>query len=246
MLRMGAPCQAAHVLVLLGGFRMRILVIEDEERLSSTLSDMLEEAGFSVDCSYDGEDGFLLAKSGIYDAVVLDVMLPGMDGCQIVETLRENGIMTPVLMLTARSELKDRVRGLNAGADYYLTKPFENLEFFACLHAVLRRKSDILPDSYLFEDLILTPSSSELSCGGASVALSAKELELMRLLIQNSSQFLSKEMLLLRVWGYDSNVNSNSVEAYISFLRKKLNLLKSRVRIHVVRNIGYRLEVLKL
>ena len=151
--------------------------------------------------------------------------------------------MTPVLMLTAKSTLADRVRGLDAGADYYLTKPFENQEFLACLRAVLRRQADITPDSFTYGDLLLTPSASQLSCNGRAVSLSARELELMRLLIQNCSQFLPKEMLLMKVWGYDSSVNANSVEAYISFLRKKLSLLDSSVRITVVRNIGYRLEV---
>lgn len=151
--------------------------------------------------------------------------------------------MTPVLMLTARSELSDRVRGLDAGADYYLTKPFATEEFLACLRTVLRRHGDIAPDTLTFGDLILTPSMPELICGENSVSLSAKELELMSLLIQNSSQYLPKETILLKVWGYDANVNSNSVEAYISFLRKKLSLLGSCVSISVMRNIGYKLGV---
>ena len=222
---------------------MRILVIEDERRLAATLADMLEEAGYCADLAGDGLDGLELARSGIYDAVVLDVMLPGIDGFQVVSRLRKERIMTPVLMLTARSELKDRVKGLDAGADYYLTKPFENEEFFACLRTVLRRQGDFTPDTFSFGDLVLTPSSSQLQCFDRSVTLSAKELELMRLLMQNSGQYLQKEILLLKVWGYDAPVNENSVEAYISFLRKKLQLLNSAVFIHVVRKIGYRLEV---
>ena len=166
--------------------------------------------------------GLELAQTGIYDAIVLDVMLPGMDGYGVLKNLRSTRNMTPVLMLTARSELSDRVRGLDAGADYYLTKPFATEEFLACLRTVLRRHGDIAPDTLTFGDLILTPSMPELICGENSVSLSAKELELMSMLIQNSSQYLPKETLLLKVWGYDANVNSNSVEAYISFLRKKL------------------------
>ena len=222
---------------------MRILVIEDERRLAATLADMLEEAGYGTDLSGDGEDGLKLARSGIYDAIVLDVMLPGINGFQVVSQLRKDRIMTPVLMLTARSELKDRVKGLDAGADYYLAKPFENEEFFACLRTVLRRQGDFTPDSFQFADLVLSPATSLLHCQGRSVPLSARELELMRLLMQNSSQYLPKETLLLKVWGYDAPVNANNVEAYISFLRKKLLLLNSSVFIHVARKIGYRLEV---
>ena len=217
---------------------MRILIIEDEKRLADTLADMIGDSGYCTDIAYDGLEGLDLAKSSIYDAIVLDVMLPGLSGLDVLSRLRGSRIMTPVLMLTAKSALADRVRGLDAGADYYLTKPFENQEFLACLRAVLRRQADITPDSFTYGDLLLTPSTSQLSCNGRAVSLSARELELMRLLIQNCSQFLPKEM-----WGYDSSVNANSVEAYISFLRKKLSLLDSSVRITVVRNIGYRLEV---
>lgn len=222
---------------------MRILIIEDEKRLAATLADIVNNSGYSADISHTGTEGLYFARSGIHDAIVLDVMLPGLNGYEILTRLRNEHIMTPVLMLTARSELADRVRGLDAGADYYLTKPFENDEFLACLRAVLRRQADIVPDSFSFGDLLLTPSSSKLCCREREVSLSAKENEMMRLLIQNSSQFLPKETLLLKVWGYDCNVNANSVEAYISFLRKKLLLLDSFVRIAVVRNIGYRLEV---
>ncbi len=221
---------------------MRILIIEDEQHLSATLLDLVETAGFQADCALNGLDGLELARSGIYDAIVLDVMLPGMDGFTILKTLRNEGNMTPVLMLTARSSLEDRVMGLDSGADYYLTKPFENEEFLACLRVVLRRQGDIVSDNLTFGDLTLTPSSSLLSCHDRSVNLSSKELDLMRILMQNSSQFLSKETLLLKVWGYDADVNMNSVEAYVSFLRKKLTLLGSDVRINVVRNIGYKLE----
>lgn len=222
---------------------MRILVIEDEKRLAFTLADMIGGAGYYTDISNDGAEGLELAKSGIYDAIVLDVMLPGMDGYEVLRRLRSARNMTPVLMLTARSELADRVRGLDAGADYYLTKPFATEEFIACLRTVLRRQGDITSDTLSFGDLILTPSMPELRCSGHSVRLSAKELELMSLLIQNSSQYLPKDTLLLKVWGYDASVNANSVEAYISFLRKKLSLLASSVSISVMRNIGYKLEV---
>lgn len=221
---------------------MRILIIEDEKRLAATLSDLINAHGYDAHISNNGEDGLELARSGIYDAIVLDVMLPGIDGYGILKKLRNSHILTPVLMLTARSGLADRIRGLDSGADYYLTKPFENEEFMACLRAVIRKQASAAPDTFIFGDLILIPSVSELSCHNRSIILSAKELEMMRLLIQNSSQYLPKESLLLKIWGYDCPVNENSVEAYISFLRKKLRLLQSSVRISVARNIGYKLE----
>ena len=220
---------------------MRVLIVEDEVRLAATLQDLMELDGYAADVCHDGESGLDNALSGIYDVVILDVMLPGMDGYEVLEKLRSARNMAPVLMLTARSELADRVRGLDAGADYYLTKPFATEEFLACLRTVLRRHGDIAPDTLSFGDLILTPSTPVLICGENSVSLSARELELMSLLIQNSSQYLPKETILLKVWGYDANVNSNSVEAYISFLRKKLSLLGSCVSICVMRNIGYKL-----
>lgn len=222
---------------------MRILIVEDEKRLAATLADLLEASGYHADISRNGAEGLELANTNLYDAVILDVMLPGIDGFEVVQRLRNNHIMTPVLMLTARSELEDRVRGLDLGADYYLTKPFENAEFLACLRTVLRRPADIVSDSFSYGDLTLVPSTTRLSCKSHEVALSAKEQEIMRLLIQNCSQYLPKETILLKVWGYDCNVSSNSVEAYISFLRKKLSLMESHVQIAVVRNIGYKLEV---
>lgn len=221
---------------------MRILVIEDEKRLAATLVDILENNGYSADSSQDGEEGLALSLSGIYDALILDVMLPGLDGFEILKRLRASRIATPVLMLTARSELSDRVLGLDSGADYYLTKPFENEELLACLRTILRRPAEIVTDTLSYGDVTLSPSDSTLSCRGQSLALSAKEQELMRLLINNCSQFLPKETLLLKIWGYGSDVNANCVEAYISFLRKKLTLIQSEVKITVVRNIGYKLE----
>ena len=170
------------------------------------------------------------------------MMLPGMNGYQILRALRSAHMAVPVLMLTAKSELADRVCGLDAGADYYLTKPFEYEELLACLRTILRRPAEIVSDTLSYGDLTLLPSASTLTCGGRSLTLSAKEQELMRLLINNSSHFLPKETIFLKIWGYDGSVNANCVEAYISFLRKKLSLLQSSVRITVVRNIGYRLE----
>ena len=221
---------------------MRILIVEDDVRLAGTLADMISEAGDMADIAYDGETGLDNALSGIYDALVLDVMLPKMDCFELLLHLREKDERTPVLMLTAKSELDDRVRGLDLGADYYLTKPFENAEFLACLRAVLRRQGDMTPEQIHFGDLTLTPQAGELRKGERALSLNAKELELMRLLMLNSNQILPKETLLMKVWGYDTEASDNNVEAYISFLRKKLTLLGSKVTISVVRRVGYRLE----
>lgn len=221
---------------------MRILIVEDDVRLAGTLADMISEAGDMADIAHDGETGLDNALSGIYDALVLDVMLPKMDGFELLLHLREKDERTPVLMLTAKSELDDRVRGLDLGADYYLTKPFENAEFLACLRAVLRRQGDMTPEQIRFGDLTLTPQAGELRKGERALSLNAKELELMRLLMLNSNQILPKETLLMKVWGYDTEASDNNVEAYISFLRKKLTLLGSKVTISVVRRVGYRLE----
>ena len=222
---------------------MRILVIEDEKRLAETLSDIISGGNDISDISYDGVSGLDNALSGIYDAIVLDVMLPGIDGFEVLRRLRQSRINTPVLMLTARAELEDKVMGLDLGADYYLTKPFENEEFRACLRSIMRRRGDIMPEVLEYGDLSLSPSSCELRCQSRSVKLSFKELAIMRLFIMNGDRILPKETLLLKVWGYESEADDNNVEAYISFLRKKLIFLKSKVSIAVVRRVGYYLEV---
>ena len=221
---------------------MRVLVIEDEQRLAVTLADMIDDMGYDAEVRHDGTSGLDAALDSSYDAIVLDVMLPGLNGFEVLSRLRALGVRTPVMMLSARTEVDDRVRCLDLGADYYLTKPFENEEFRACLRAVIRRQGELVTDRLTFGDLELMPSRSLLSCQGRELRLSAKELELMRLLMINRHTILSKEMLLLKVWGYDSDAGDNNVEAYISFLRKKLVLLKSGVTLAVVRRVGYRLE----
>lgn len=221
---------------------MRILIVEDEKRLADTLADIITESKATAEISNDGESGLDNALSGIYDAIILDVMLPKINGFEIVRQLRANHVNTPVLMLTAKTDLQDRVSGLDLGADYYLTKPFETEELLACLRAILRRQGEILSETLVFGDIKLTPSLCELCCEDKSVKLSAKELEMMRLFILNKGNILSKETLLLKVWGYDSEAEDNNVEVYISFLRKKLAHLKSRVGISVVRRVGYYLE----
>lgn len=221
---------------------MRVLIVEDEKLLAETLGDILSQENYAADIAYDGERGLDDALSGIYDAMILDVMLPKLDGFEVLRRLRGEGSSLPVVMLTARGELADRVRGLNLGADYYLRKPFENAELLACLRAVIRRQGEILPEKLSFGDLELTPSACELCRGERVLSLSAKETEIMRLLLCNRGQYLPKETLLLKVWGYESDAGDNNVEAYISFLRKKLALLGSHVRLSVQRKVGYRLE----
>jgi len=221
---------------------MRILIVEDEKLLAETLADILAQENYTCDISRDGESGLDNARSGIYDGIILDVMLPKLDGVTLLRRLRGEGNDTPVLMLTARGELSDRVGGLDAGADYYLTKPFENAELLACLRAVTRRQGEIVPETLTFGDLSLTPSACELRRGDNALTLSAKELEVMRLLMRNVGRYLPKETILLKVWGYESDAVDNTVEAYISFLRKKLTLLGSHVRLAVHRRVGYRLE----
>ncbi len=222
---------------------MRVLIIEDEHRLAGTLADIVEDMGYTATIRYDGHQGLDEALSDVYDAIVLDVMLPGLNGFDLLKTVRSEHIETPVLMLTARSELTDRVRGLESGADYYLTKPFETLEFQACLRAVIRRKGAIIPETKQFDDLSFSLSDGRLSCNSHTLLLSAKEKEIMSLLFLNPQTPVSKETLLTKVWGYDSDAVDNNVEAYISFLRKKLQLLGSRVQITSRRRIGYCLEV---
>ena len=224
---------------------MRILVIEDEARLAQTLAELLHRQGYTADISGDGLSGLDNAASDIYDLVVLDAMLPGMDGFTLLQRLRQEGHTVPVLMLTARSGVEDRVRGLDSGADYYLTKPFEPQELLACVRLLLRR-TDGQPrqeDAVTCGDLRLEPGTFLLRCGQREVRLSRREYDLMELLIRSYPQIVTKEQLILKVWGYDSDVEDNNVEVYISFLRRKLEHLHSAVKIRTHRLVGYCLEV---
>ena len=221
---------------------MRILVVEDEKRLADTLCELLAYHRYTADAAYDGETGLDNALSGIYDAVILDVMMPKKNGYQVVQELRKAGVSTPVLMLTAKSETSDKVEGLDHGADYYLTKPFETEELLACLRALLRRQEEIVPEELTFEGLSLNLSSCVLSYEGHSVRLSSKEFEMMRLLLSGSGNVIPKETLLLKVWGYDSQAEDNHVQVYISFLRKKLFHIHCPVTIESARRLGYFLK----
>ena len=221
---------------------MKILVIEDEKMLADSLRVLLESKGFEVETAYDGESGAEYAKLGIYDLLILDVMMPKMDGYQLAREVRAKRCATPILMLTAKSDLMDRVEGLNAGADYYLTKPFDTRELLACINALLRRQGAQV-DVMNYGNTSLDLASSTLICREKSVRLSAREFDVMRLLLQAGAQNLSKEMILSRVWGLDSNAVENHVEVYVGFLRKKLRSIGSNVRIEAARRLGYHLEV---
>ncbi len=222
---------------------MKILIIEDEKLLAESLKTLLETKGFDVETVFDGISGQEYAELGIYDLLILDVMLPGLDGYQLAKNIRSKRCGTPILMLTAKSALEDRIKGLNAGADYYLTKPFDTRELLACINALLRRQGSQV-DELVYGNTSLDLSSGTLICGENSLRLSAKEFDVMRLLLQNPNHNLSKEMILAHVWGYDSNATENHVEVYIGFLRKKLNVIGSNVSIISIRKLGYHLEVL--
>ena len=221
---------------------MKILVIEDEKLLAESVRDLLASKGFETDAAYDGETGAAQAVSGSYDLIILDVMLPGLDGYQVVRRLRAGHCRVPVLMLTAKSDLLDRVEGLNAGADYYLGKPFDTRELLACVNALLRRQGE--PADFLTcGNTALDLSANTLSCGENRVRLSAREFDVMRQLMQDPDRNLSKEVLLQRVWGEDTSAVENHVEVYVGFLRKKLRSIGSNVRIAAARRLGYHLEV---
>lgn len=221
---------------------MKVLIIEDEKLLADSIQSVLERKGFEVECVYDGETGAEYAELGIYDLLILDVMMPKMNGCQVAREVRAKRCETPILMLTARSELEDRIEGLNAGADYYLTKPFDIRELLACINALLRRQVPQV-DQLMLGNTVLDLGACTLSCGIKYVRLSAKEFDVMRFLLQAQSSIISKEVILAWVWGYDSEAVENHVEVYVGFLRKKLRSIGSNIRIEAVRRLGYRLEV---
>lgn len=221
---------------------MKILVVEDERLLADSLKKLLEGKGFQVEVAYDGQTGAEYAELGIYDLLILDVMMPGLNGYEVARHVRTAHCATPILMLTAKSDLEDRIEGLNAGADYYLTKPFDVRELLACVNALLRRQGNQV-DELTFGNTALELGTGMLVCGSKNVRLSAREFDVMRFLMQSKDRNLPKEVILARVWGYDSNAVENHVEVYVGFLRKKLNSIGSNIRIAAVRQLGYHLEV---
>ena len=221
---------------------MNILIAEDERGLADALAQILRQERYVVDVVYNGTDALAYVTGAHYDAFVCDVMLPGKNGFDLVREARASGVSTPIIMLTARTATMDKVTGLDAGADDYMTKPFQPVELLARLRALTRRQGEVVMDTLSFGDLSLNLSSSDLSCdGGEPVHLSFKEFEVLRLLMSNARVTVSKETIIARVWGSES-AEENSVEAYISFLRKKLKFLGSKVQIVTQRMMGYRLE----
>ncbi len=221
---------------------MNVLVVEDEKRLAAALKKILENAGYHVDAVFDGQTGLDYALSEMYDVIVLDVMLPRMDGFEVIRQIRRKGVSTPVLFLTARSQLRDKVTGLDRGGDEYMTKPFQPEELLARLRALTRRKGEIVLNEATFGDLTLVLDTCDLLCGERSVHLSYREFEVAKIFITNPNQTISKDQLLLKVWGTEADVADNNVEAYVSFLRKKLKYLESEVEIATLRMLGYRMQ----
>lgn len=226
-------------------YTMKILIVEDDVLLASSLQELLEQKEFQVEAVHDGEAGADYALLGIYDLLILDVMMPKLDGYQVASQVRARHCGTPILMLTAKSQLDDRIQGLDAGADYYLTKPFDSRELLACIHALLRRQGAQV-DELTFGNTALDLSTSMLVCGDKQIRLSAKEFDIMRYLFQSGEKNLAKDTILARVWGYDSDAVENHVEVYVGFLRKKLRSIGSNVQVQAVRRLGYHLEVKEL
>lgn len=222
---------------------MKILVIEDELQLADALAELLKRNMYSVDTFYNGIDGLDNALTGVYDCILLDIMLPGMSGIEVLKNLRKEKINTPVLLLTARSEIDDKINGLDCGADDYLTKPFVTGELLARVRALTRRKGEIVDENRLeYNGLELHKNTCSISCGENDVKLSLKEYNVMEMLIANPGQILPKERIIEKIWGSESDVEYNNIEVYISFLRKKIASIAAGVQIKTARGIGYFLK----
>jgi len=223
---------------------MRLLLVEDEKRMAQALCEILRLEKYEVDHFANGLQGLAAIESCVYDIVILDVMLPGMNGYEIAKRARQKGIRTPILMLTAKSELDDKVTGLDSGADDYLTKPFMTKELLARLRALGRRSINTSDGTLTYGDISLDTNASTLSCtrNGQSVRLSEKEYRTLEYLISNSKQILTREQLAVKIWGFESEAEYNNVEVYMSFTRKKLAFVGARTEIKAVRGIGYELR----
>ncbi len=221
---------------------MRILLVEDEIHLAQALTEILKKNMYAADAAYDGETGLEYALSGVYDLIILDIMLPKMSGIEILKNLRAEKKSVPVLMLTAKDEIEDKVTGLDYGADDYMTKPFSTDELLARVRALLRRKGEVVDDELAFGDIVLKLKKNELVCGDNQVKLSLKEFQILELMMYNPDQILTKERIIDKIWGGDSDAEYNNVEVYISFLRKKMQFLNAKTEIKTVRGMGYSLE----
>lgn len=224
---------------------MKILLIEDEIGLSDALCQTLKHENYSATASYDGESGLYEALTGVYDAIILDVMLPKKNGFEVLRELRREKISTPILMLTAKSGVDSKVMGLDSGADYYLTKPFETRELLACIRAITRRPDTIEDDEPEFGDLVLQTRQGGIFCrsSGQFVKMGVKELQLLELLIKSKGRIMEKESLIERIWGFDNDSEYNNLEVYVSFVRKKIAFVGSAVKVKSTRGLGYSLEI---
>ena len=219
---------------------MKVLIVEDDIKLAQALGRILEESDYAVDMVHDGTTGRDWAVVGNYDAIILDVMMPGMDGYEVVREIRHANIDTPVLMLTARGSVSDKITGLDHGADDYMTKPFSPAELMAHLRALMRRQGSVIFESIDAGDVSLKLDSHELARNGKTIHLSKTEFALAKMLMSNKERILPKEMIIEKIWGIESNAADNNVEAYVSFLRKKLRYLESNARIETIRKVGYK------
>lgn len=221
---------------------MQILVVEDEVSLSDAIVAILKKEQYFVDAVYNGVDGLDYALSDIYDLILLDIMLPKMNGIDVLKEIRNHGISTPVMLLTAKAEVADKINGLDSGADDYLTKPFNRGELLARVRALTRRKSEIPMNELTYCDLTLNQSTHEIISGNQSMKLGGKEFKIMQMLMYSPKSIVSKGEFIEKIWGYDSDVEYNNIEVYISFLRKKLAAIKSSVQIKASRGVGYYIE----
>lgn len=223
---------------------MKVLLVEDEYRMAQALEEILRQENYEVDHCVDGVNGLEALESGIYDIAILDVMLPGLNGFEIVKRARKERVLTPILMLTAKAEVDDKVKGLDCGADDYLTKPFVTKELLARVRALGRRNANLKEGELSFGDIELDVSSATLTCAenGQSVRLSEKECRILEYLIMNQKQIITREQLALKIWGVESDAEYNNVEVYMSFTRKKLNFVAAKTEIKAVRGLGYELR----
>ncbi len=224
---------------------MRLLLAEDEKDLSRALCAILKHNNYSVDAVYNGQDALDYGLDENYDGIILDLMMPKKNGLEVLRELRSKGISTPVIILTAKSEVEDRILGLDTGADDYLTKPFNMGELLARVRALTRRKSEFSPNVMTFGNISLNRESFELTCGEESLRLGNKEFQMLEMLISNPGRLISTEQFMERIWGYDTDAEINVVWVYISYLRKKLSSLGCNVEIKAVRGVGYTLEEVK-
>ena len=224
---------------------MRILVVEDEEAIADVIATKLQAEKYEVDISFDGEDGLYNAMTNVYDLIILDIMLPNMNGLEILKEIKENDISAKVIMLTAKSELEDKLKGFNFGADDYITKPFHIEELIARVNVQLRNKGNSkVKDILKYSDLSLNIRTSILTCESTneSINIPYREFLLLEYFMNNKEQIVSKEQIYDKVWGIDADYESNNLEAYLSFLRKKIKIIGSKVSIKAVRNLGYKME----